>query len=224
MCIKDEFQVRSIPPEQTHDWLKRKHYAKRVPQIQYAFGLYDMSLILQGVCTYGSPARMMNNGYGIFGGKYEVPTFELNRLVVNEGLPKNVLSFFVSQTFKMLPNPICLVSYADSNAGHHGYIYQATNWIFTGQTPPRKKFITKDGKDVHESTITHKSKKEQEALLQDLIIDEQEGKFRYLQFLGNRNDVKKMRSLLAYDVQPYPKGDNSRYDASYKPSTQGSLF
>ena len=33
-----------------------------------------------------------------------------------------------------------------------------------------------------------------------------------------------MLNSLNYEIQPYPKGENKRYDASYKPSTQGLLF
>ena len=29
---------------------------------------------------------------------------------------------------------------------------------------------------------------------------------------------------LAYKVEPYPKGNNKKYDASYEPTTQGVLF
>ena len=29
---------------------------------------------------------------------------------------------------------------------------------------------------------------------------------------------------LKYKIQPYPKGDNKRYDASYQPTTQTKLL
>ena len=35
---------------------------------------------------------------------------------------------------------------------------------------------------------------------------------------------KKMFQSLKYKIHPYPKGENKRYDASYKPITQGKLF
>jgi len=64
---------------------------------------------------------------------YQDHFLELNRLVIDEGSKKNVLSFFVSQTLKKLPCPNVVVSYADTSQNHHGYIYQATNWIYTGK-------------------------------------------------------------------------------------------
>lgn len=222
---KKEWRVEPIPKEHTYEWLLEKHYAKRIPPIMESFGLYDKNKQLQGVCTFGMPSRMLNNGDAVFGGNFHVDTKELNRLCVNEGLGKNVLSFFVSKCLMLLPKPICIVSYADSNNGHHGYIYQATNWIFTGKTEPRSKFVDINGKDVHERTIWSRYGNEQKAIQSGEIKKEiQQGKFRYFQFLGDKEQVSKMKSLLTYPIQKYPKGKNSRYDASYKPITMQSLF
>jgi len=33
-----------------------------------------------------------------------------------------------------------------------------------------------------------------------------------------------MKQNLKYAIKPYPKGDNKKYDASYSPSVQKSLF
>ncbi len=219
--------ARHIPKEQTHDWIKRKHYAHRIPAIMYAFGLYDDALILQGVCTYGPPARMLNKGYGVFGGTLEVETLELNRLVVNDGLPANALSFFIGQTFKLLQWPACLVSYADENAGHHGYIYQATNWLYTGHTDswrPRNKFLDASGNEIHESTITHHKSIEDAHAAGEITIEPQEGKHRYIYLLGSRSQKKQMRAAMVYKVLPYPKGDNDRYDADHEPAVQRVMF
>ncbi len=126
------FTIREIPPKLTHDWLLHKHYAHRIPgSILFAFGLYDTTMILQGVCTFGMPCVQMNNGSCIFD-NYVVRTLELSRLVINEKSPKNSGSYFIAQCFKLLPKPLCLVSFADPNNGHHGYIYQSTNWLYTG--------------------------------------------------------------------------------------------
>ncbi len=145
MSIKDDYKVRAIPREQTYDWLLKKHYAHRIPSISYAFGLYDKGNILQGVCTFGYPPNYeYNDGKCVFK-NYKCLTLELNRLVINDGMPRNVLSYFVASNLKMLPKPSCIVSYADPNNGHLGYIYQATNWIYSGESTGKKKYIFEDG-------------------------------------------------------------------------------
>jgi len=63
-----DYTVRQIPKEQTHDWLLKKHYAHRIPSIMYAFGLYDVDNILQGVCTLWfapQPERLFNMWGGL---------------------------------------------------------------------------------------------------------------------------------------------------------------
>ena len=227
MAIKEKYKIRPIDSFQCKDWLLHKHYAKRIPTIVYSFGLYTTDLILQGVCTFGTPARMLNNGYGCFGGELSITTYELNRLVVNEGLEKNVLSYFVTECLKLLPKPTCIVSYADGNNGHHGYIYQATNWIYTGITSMEKIYIDKRTNDViHPRTIvsTYGSREVDKLPEWIEVSKEESGKFRYFQFLGNKKEVTEMKAKLKYEVLPYPKGENSRYDASYKPTIQTQLF
>lgn len=127
MSIKDKYHVLPIDKKETYPWLNKKHYAKRIPSISYSFGLYNKSKVLKGVCTFGSPCYEMENGNCVFK-DFNVKTVELNRLIKNDDLEKNVTSYFVSCCIKLLPKPICIVSYADPNNGHMGYIYQATNF------------------------------------------------------------------------------------------------
>ena len=57
-----------------------------------------------------------------------------------------------------------------------------------------------------------------------LYRKERPRKHRYFYFLGTRKQKQEMRDSLTYTVEPYPKGDNKRYDSSYNPNTQGLLF
>ena len=217
-------------------WILKKHYAHRMPPVMYAYGLY-LNNLLCGVCTYGMPCVDMNNGTCIFN-HIRVKTLELNRLVVNDNLCKNSLSFFVSGTFKLLPKPSCLVSFSDMEKNHHGYIYQATNWTYTGLSEKggQNKHYLLNGKDIHGKTITHKWFQEN-----NLQYDPKKGldynfkanggtivpfglKHRYLMFLGSKKEKQAMKKDIKYKTIPYPKGDNDRYDASYEPVIQKVLF
>ncbi|MFQ5330015.1 MAG: hypothetical protein ACE5D4_08530 [Thermodesulfobacteriota bacterium] len=223
MGIKETYKVMPIKKEETYDWLLNKHYAKRIPNIERAFGLYNESTLL-GICTFGTPPKSMNNGESIFN-EYRVKTFELNRLVMMEGLAKNTLSFFVSQCLGCLPTPCCIVSYADFTFGHNGYIYQATNWLYIGlnQIHEREWFI--NGKEIHPRTLSSMGLTSAKKKIEyGLTCGEYTKKHRYLMLLGNSKEKKEMRADLLYKVIPYPKGDNQRYDASYKPQIQGVLF
>ena len=96
--------VSSIKKEETYEWLLFRHYAKRIAPIYYAFGLFNKSELV-GVITFGCPPnKEYNDGKCIFK-KLKIKTLELNRLVVNDGLKKNTLSYFVSQSLKILKKP-----------------------------------------------------------------------------------------------------------------------
>lgn len=226
---KEDFKVLCVDYDDCKEWLLYKHYAHRIPSISYAFGLYRGG-VLEGVCTFGVPASP-SLVTGIFGDLYKDKILELNRLCVNEGLPQNALSYFVGKCLKMLPKPLCIVSYADSGQNHHGYIYQATNWIYTGLSSAHKEYIIEGQENKHSRHINDNGGKkvsigELKDNLGDKIQDgERSRKYRYFQFLGDKRVKRDMMKHFKYPIiKEYPKGDNVRYDASYTPTYQGVLF
>ncbi len=156
MSILDTYKVESIQKDLCKEWLLRKHYAKRIPSICYSFGLFKTN-ILVGVLTFGMPPSS-TLAYSICGEEFKNIVIELNRLVVNDGLDKNCLSYFVSNSIKQLPKPKIVVSFSDTNMSHNGYIYQATNFIFTGKTSNDSMYIDKDGKEFHFRNLGHYQK------------------------------------------------------------------
>ncbi len=150
-------EVHSIGIDDYREWLIKKHYAKRLCSVSYAFGLFDENNVLVGVITFGMPPSS-TLAQSICGERFKSYVLELNRLVVNDGLPKNALSFFVAKSIKMLPSESIIVSFADANMNHNGYIYQATNFIYTGTTTNTSKLIDKFGDEFHFRNIGHYQK------------------------------------------------------------------
>jgi len=237
MSIKDKYQVISIPKNQTYEWLKYKHYAKRVPMIKYSFGLYNGNSLV-GVCTFGMPPAPY------FSRIFNLTNYcELNRLCVDEGLPKNSLSYFVSRCLKLLPIPMIVISYSDPNQNHSGYIYQATNWIYTGKgrvdindKRGNNKYFYND-KEFHSRHIPEIMRRlsfdisvqkthNENWIANGGIIQNQKRKHRYFYLLGYKKDININRQIINdnFIIYPYPKGDNKRYDAEYKTLTQTTLF
>ena len=80
----------------------------------HIYGLY-IDGIISGVVTYGMSPSLQH--YSINAGEeYKSIVYELNRLITENNLLKNVLSTFVSKTFKLLPKPSIIVSFADPNS------------------------------------------------------------------------------------------------------------
>jgi hypothetical protein len=209
MSIKYKWGVREISPPQTYDWILKKHYAHRIPSISYAFCLYDENKVMQGICTFGVPASH-SLCIGICGVEYQELVLELNRLCLSEGLPQNSASFLVGRSIKLLSFPKILVSYADKGMGHIGFFYQATNWVYTGETNERTDIATVGGK--HSRHYDKKSDYNNRQL--------RTAKHRYIYFHRCPNIVKQS---LRYSILPYPKGDSQRYNADYEPIRQGVL-
>ena len=217
-------EVVSVKAEDTHEWLKKRHYAKAVPIIQHSFGLY-FDGVLSGVCTFGPP-RVMNRGKSLFNGEADIDTYELNRLVVRDGLPDNTLSQFLSRSLRMLPKPCVIVSYADGNQGHHGYIYQATNWLYCGETLREPRYLnTQTGKKLHPRTVYSMfGTRDVERMPSHIqIIKEENTKHRYVKLMVGKKLRRRLLSHLRYDVLPYPKGENTRYEAGEIASTKRSF-
>ena len=151
-----ETNIVSIKKNIYEDWILHKHYAKRLCSVSCAFGLY-IDKMIEGVITFGMPpsSTLAESICGKDNSKY---VLELNRLIINNNLPKNTLSQFVSKSIKMLKKPKIIVSFADPNMNHSGYIYQATNFIYTGQSSNVFQFIDKDGKEFHFRNIGHYQK------------------------------------------------------------------
>jgi hypothetical protein len=227
MSIKQRYTVKPIDSYLCKEWCLKKHYAKRLPPIEFSFGLWNENEMMDGIVTYGTPASSPLRE--LWDNKYKL--IELNRLVVNENMEKNTLSFFVSQSINQLPTPLVLVSYADTSMNHHGYIYQATNWIYTGLSAPFKDYYVKGMEHLHNSTIMDMSRGKEnrvewlrEKFGDDLIMIDRPRKHRYFYFIGSKNECKDMRKMLPYQIEPYPKGQNIRYDSSYATTTQKTLF
>ena len=215
--IQEDYKVKSIKTELCKEWLLYKHYAKRIPSISYAFGLFEGD-VLQGILTIGKPPSP-SLCVGVCGEHNSKFVYELNRLCVNDDLKKNVLSYFVSQCLKKLNN-IILVSYADTSQNHNGYIYQATNWIYTGLSAKRTERYDIDNPNRHSKSVT----KNKNLNYQDLAVRERPQKHRYIFFIASKKQKKRWNRELNYPVCDYPKGQNKNYDASYKPTTQTELF
>ena len=202
-------KVLPIKNEETYPWLLEKHYAKRIPSISFAFGLYDGPELI-GVVTYGMPASPFLC-VGVCGEKNRDFVIELNRLCLDAN-EKNQASFLVANSIKMLPKPRIIVSYADTAMGHVGYVYQATNFLFTGTTRERTDMAAENGGHSRHNSGDSTKRVDRSA------------KHRYVFLHATKQDKKRLRRELNYDVLPYPKGNTQKYNAGGQVRKQTLLF
>jgi hypothetical protein len=144
---KNELKFEAIDKHIAVDMVVTHHYAHRKCPISWAWGIRTDDRIV-GVLTVGKPVswsvmcslvketteEMKNNPAA-----RSRDVYELNRLWVSDDCPKNIESRFIGwclrELKKIRPN-LMLVSYADGSKQHVGTVYQATNWVYTGQSLP----------------------------------------------------------------------------------------
>jgi hypothetical protein len=182
------------------DFLLPRHYSGRIPSISYAFGWY-IDNELKAVCTFGKPASPFLCR-GICGKEYAELVYELNRVCRVDDFEKP-LSHFISRCLRELSQKnLIIVSYSDMEMEHHGYLYQACNFIYTGKTKARTDKYTLGNKHSR-----HYKSKEQVGLRRV-----RSAKHRYVFFAMRNKKIKKQaKDNMAYETLPYPKGNNKRY-------------
>ena len=234
MNFEHKYQVMPITKYLCYEWLLKKHYAKRIPSIIYSFGLYDKeSKEMIGCCTYGIPCS--NNAVLLCGEENKKIAIELNRLIKNDGLPQNTQSWFVAQTFKLLPKPMIILSYSDVNNGHNGYTYQALNFMYTGEGGSTHEYVFNNKQYTSRHLKKDWIEKKGGEWNDELTINEnflnlggsiipQLPKHRYVLFLGSKSQKKRLLKNLKWSILPYPKKQNTNYDTSHETSTQLNIF
>lgn len=119
---------------------------------------------------------------------------ELTRVALTKhGAPvSQILILALKELKKSNPGLQVVISFADPKEGHKGGIYQATNWIYTGQSNPVIEYFI-DGRWRHTRGAYHDPRRPTAPKRQS------PGKFRYLYPLN-----KKMQRQLAKLALPYP--------------------
>lgn len=196
--------ISEIAYDEAVAFLLPRHYSGRKPVVSKAFGLIEDG-VLQAVITYGKPASP-SVCVGICGKEYSGNVYELNRMCRSDEYRKP-LSHFVSATLRMLkPLDWIVVSYSDTAMNHHGYVYQACNFLYTGTSAPHADKYVPDGSG-------HNRHAESFDVRKDEFSVERSIKHRYVYFCTKSKRLKReWMNSLRYPVLPYPKGDNSNYE------------
>ena len=144
-CDISKIVIESTKKDVVYKLVTDKHYAgtwtasSNMYAVYYDCGEHQFfsgkELKLIGVVLYGNPV-----GFRVVKSICEEFTdddvLELKRLWIEDGYGKNIESYVISQTLKMLkkdsPQSKVVISYADPGANHKGIIYRASNWLYQG--------------------------------------------------------------------------------------------
>lgn len=193
-------RVEQIDFATAGEFLLPRHYSGRLPTISQAFGWY-FGDDLKAVCTFGKPASP-TLCKGICGETHSSSGYELNRLCRTEDLEEPLSQFVAACLRRLRANNWIIVSYSDTGMHHNGYIYQACNFLYTGQTKPRTDRYVGEGK--------HARHYDKNAVQEYRQI--RTAKNRYVYFCTNNKRLKQAwLSSMNYPIMPYPKETNETY-------------
>ena len=223
-CDTSRVVVVEASKDLVYKIIKKRHYAKKWSASSNIFAVYwdegeseffeDRKLKLIGAVLYGHPSgfRVVKSiSHKLEDGE----VLELKRLWIEDGYGKNIESYVISQTLKMLkecaPQVKVLISFADPVQEHKGTIYQATNWIYQGRKVSRGDFFEYKypgsdewlsdraiGAQLGSNSLSFVLKK-----IPDMEYRRKLRKHRYLYFLCNKKEKKFFMNNLKHPIRPY---------------------
>ena len=186
------------------------HYSKSVPVPPLVkVGVWESEIYIGCVLFSRGATQNLVKPYGL----KQTEGCELTRIALkSHAAPvSRIMSLAIKFLKKSNPKLRLIVSFADPNQGHYGGIYQATNWIYTGKTPPSVEYLDYRGNRWHGRQVSKAGVKVQfgSARKTPKIADCEkiycDGKHRYLYPLDK--SIKKRVQALS---KPYPKRAGSK--------------
>lgn len=235
-CDTSLIYLQSINKNIAKALIEKNHYTHKWTLCTVAYGVYIKKYIestffggfdseLIGVLVYGN-AVGRNASTSISSLLTNDNVLELTRLWIADGYGKNIESYCIAESFRLLnqeyPNIKCVLSYADSEVGHTGTIYQATGFLYQGDNyvdialmpnysvsldgPPNYNWI--HSRSVYAKWKTHSVDKLKERIGRTFWRKRESGKHRYIKFISSKIENKKLIKSLKHKVLPYIKNTN----------------
>lgn len=195
------------------------HYSGCVPKSKLSkVGVWERNKFI-GVVIYGCGATPnLGKPYGL----EQNQCIELVRIALTKHQTPVSRIVRIANDWMHRANPglRLIVSFADMSQGHHGGIYQAGNWVYSGQGIPAK-FYMIHGKLTHPRTLGSArltqnldGAKKRDPSATVVVIP---GKYRYLMPLD-----ADMRTQIEPLAKPYPKRAKQAMDGVQPSQRQGS--
>ena len=223
-CNTSKVTIERTTKEVVYDMVVNKHYAGRWTGSTDVFGIYyetgehsffdEVEKKLIGVIIYGY--TVARNGVKSISETLENrEVLELKRLWVEDGYGSNIESYVIAQSLKRIknekPEVKVIISYADPCENHTGIIYKATNWKYQGTKVSHSGNMYQysfDGEKwlsprALQAKIGVCGLKDVLKVYPDIQYKLIERKHRYLYFLCNRGEKKRLIKQLKHPLVSY---------------------
>lgn len=184
-------------------FIEEHHYSHSINgcKVSHCFALYD-GLDIKAAALFGPLSTTAWKKYG----ENEKDVIELRRLVCLDELPRNTESWLIAQCLKRLKGKykVC-VSYADPRHGHCGFIYQAANWNYEGQTAPDVLLQTPEGRLYHSRALRTKYNGDYKPFVKRLRKLQEDGLLTEVKVPGKHIYTYNLIGRQMPTRMPYPK-------------------
>ena len=134
---------------------ERWHYSGTMPAGKRAeIGVWeDEKFIGAIILTSGSGSSADGQRFGL-AKHFEMAELQRVALTNHATQVSRLLSIAIKIFRKQSPGIKLIISFADTRQGHHGGIYQANGWIYTGLSSPGLEWHHPDGRIFHDRVIS----------------------------------------------------------------------
>lgn len=199
-----DMTVGPVTTSDIEEFTHRYHYTQTGGSALWRYGLWN-GVVLLGVVAYNLPVR--NACESVFGPDHYDKVWHMGRLALADNAPHNSESRLIGGSLRHItrdhPNTWGILTYAATDRGHIGYVYQATNAHYTGTSPARPYYIDARGRRHSDYLSGHVSPARAASL--GWIGHDGDLKHRYLYILGNRTQRRHRHAQLRLPIYPYPK-------------------
>jgi hypothetical protein len=200
--VQDFFKIDFATFEAAKFACENWHYSKCVPVGKLVkIGAWENKKFI-GVVLFGRGATPnLGKPYGL----NQTQCVELVRIAMKNHITpvSKIVAIALKFLKKTNPNIELVVSFADQSQGHHGGIYQAGNWIYTGSGSPAK-FYMINNKLTHPRSIGAKGLTQNihgaRKIDPNAYVVDVPGKHRYLMPM-----TKSIKEKIKKLSEPYPK-------------------
>jgi hypothetical protein len=151
--IPRSLHVEPVPPSVVQDLIETHHYLRSMPASpRLCFGVYLLDRLV-GAVVFTAGSRL---GHKLLAAAKPQDVVTLARLYLTDDMPKNSESRVLSVVLRYIKRHTdwkLILSYSDPAAGHVGTVYQASGWMYLGQTEPGGYVDLGDGRLHHPRSV-----------------------------------------------------------------------
>jgi len=217
----------SSRPELRLDWCSHEaakyavehwHYSRRMPVGKSArVGVWEDGQYIGAILFSWGANRHLSGQFGLL----MTECAECVRVAIthHRSPVSRMLAVAISLVRKQSPGLRLIVSFADPAHGHHGGIYQASGWMYSGRSEPVTSYRLAGVTLMRRAYTGHNFGQPKLALPAHAIAFKSPGKHRYVMPLD-----AEMRARIAPFAKPYPKRERSRENAAPPPRGEGGAI